>query len=97
MNPLPPDVFNTVQELVNKVHFGGVTSRLPAMARPSVINPLGYVINRPYTGSVEVKNKLLKERLAKARNLYRKDLLAHYGCVNAIEFSEEGELLVSGK
>lgn len=67
------------------------------MAMPSPLNPLGYVINRSYTGSADIKNKLFQERLAKARNLYRKDLLAHYGCVNAIEFSEEGELLVSGE
>lgn len=66
------------------------------MAKLSLLNPLGYIINRPYTGSVEVKHKLFKERLSKARNLYRKDLLAHYGCVNAIEFSDEGELLISG-
>ncbi|XP_076063729.1 uncharacterized protein LOC143038430 [Oratosquilla oratoria] len=38
----------------------------------------------------------LTRRMDVARNLYRKDLYAHYGCVNAIEFSKEGELLVSG-
>lgn len=39
----------------------------------------------------------LSRRLDSSRNLYRKDLYAHYGCVNAIEFSKEGDLLVSGK
>lgn len=67
------------------------------MAKPSPFNPLGYILKRQYTGSAEVKSKLFKESFSSARNLYRKDLLAHYGCVNAIEFSEEGELLVSGK
>ncbi|KRT85832.1 WD40 domain-containing protein, partial [Oryctes borbonicus] len=46
--------------------------------------------------SLLIKNKLFKERLKQAKNLFRKDLLAHYGCVNAIEFSEGGDLLVSG-
>lgn len=67
------------------------------MANISPLNPLGYLLKRQYTGSAEVKYRLFKERFARARNLYRKDLFAHYGCVNAIEFSDEGELLVSGK
>ena len=28
--------------------------------------------------------------------LYLQDLLAHYGCVNALEFSQDGDLMVSG-
>lgn len=67
------------------------------MACLAAINPLSYILKRQYDDNVNIKNKLFKERFAKARNLYRKDLLAHYGCVNAIEFSTEGELLVSGK
>lgn len=66
------------------------------MAKPSIANPLRHIIERQYSDNVVIKNKLFKERLIKARNLYRKDLLAHYGCVNAIEFSSEGDLLVSG-
>lgn len=65
------------------------------MALPSSINPLYYIIQRQYKDSI-IKNKLFSERFANARNLYRKDLLAHYGCVNAIEFSEDGEYLISG-
>ncbi|XP_066959054.1 DDB1- and CUL4-associated factor 5-like isoform X2 [Macrobrachium rosenbergii] len=38
----------------------------------------------------------LSRRLDSSRDLYHKDLYAHYGCVNAIEFSAEGDLLVSG-
>lgn len=63
---------------------------------PSVINPLCYVVQRQYDDK-NIKNKLFSERLNIAKNLYRKDLLAHYGCVNAIEFSENGEFLISGK
>ncbi|KAK9875394.1 hypothetical protein WA026_007789 [Henosepilachna vigintioctopunctata] len=60
------------------------------------INPLCYVIERQYLRNYVIKSKLFNERLSSARNLYRKDLFAHYGCVNAIEFSKEGELLISG-
>lgn len=67
------------------------------MALPSAVNPLRYIIQRQYKDDIIIKNKLFSERFAKARNLYRKDLLAHYGCVNAIEFSEDGEYLISGK
>ncbi|XP_067012561.1 DDB1- and CUL4-associated factor 5 [Anabrus simplex] len=66
------------------------------MARPSPANPLGYVVRREYSNNVLIRKLLLRERLNSASNLYRKDLLAHYGCVNAIEFSNKGELLVSG-
>lgn len=43
------------------------------------------------------RRKLFRERLASARNLYCKNLVSHYGCVNAIEFSTLGDLLISGK
>lgn len=66
------------------------------MAGPSVINPLKSIVERQYSDTLVIKNRIFKERLAKAKNFYRKDLFAHYGCVNAIEFSTEGELLVSG-
>lgn len=67
------------------------------MAVPSPINPINYLINRQYNETLFIKNDLFTRRLAKATNLFRKDLLSHYGCVNAIEFSKEGELLISGK
>lgn len=67
------------------------------MAVPSPINPINYIIKRQYSTSVYIKNELFNKRLASARNLFRKDLLSHYGCVNAIEFSNEGELLISGE
>lgn len=66
------------------------------MANISPLNPLGYLLKRQYTAAGDVRKKMFRERFARAKNLYRKDLFAHYGCVNAIEFSDEGELLVSG-
>jgi len=38
----------------------------------------------------------IREKLAVDEHLHKKDLLAHFGCVNAVEFSGEGSLLVSG-
>ncbi|XP_055853379.1 DDB1- and CUL4-associated factor 5 [Episyrphus balteatus] len=42
------------------------------------------------------QSHLFRERLRLARNLYKFDLIAHYGCVNAIEFSNGGDFLASG-
>lgn len=39
---------------------------------------------------------LFKDRLSIAKNLFKRDLVSHYGCVNAIEFSQEGNWLTSG-
>ncbi|XP_077296815.1 DDB1- and CUL4-associated factor 5 [Arctopsyche grandis] len=47
-------------------------------------------------GCVPSGRRLLDSRLLAARSLYRRDLLCHYGCVNAIEFSAQGHLLLSG-
>lgn len=44
----------------------------------------------------DFRTNLYKARLKVAKNLYKKDLISHYGCVNAIEFSREGDLLISG-
>ncbi|XP_045605789.1 dentin sialophosphoprotein isoform X2 [Procambarus clarkii] len=51
---------------------------------------------RPDWGPAVASSSFLSRRLDTSKNLYRKDLYAHYGCVNAIEFSREGDLLVSG-
>lgn len=40
---------------------------------------------------------LYTERYRVANNLFKTDLRAHYGCVNAIEFSYGGRYLASGK
>lgn len=46
--------------------------------------------------SSEFQSQLFKNRLSIAKNLYKKDLVSHFGCVNAIEFSLEGNYLTSG-
>lgn len=66
------------------------------MAKPSPLNPLGYITRRQYNDRVNIKRDLFTNRMTLARSLFRKDLLAHYGCVNAIEFSNQGDLLASG-
>ncbi|CAH0690263.1 unnamed protein product [Spodoptera exigua] len=59
-------------------------------------NPLPYVYKREYGDIRNIKSNFFNKRLAVAKNLYRRDLVCHFGCVNAIEFSSNGELLVSG-
>ncbi|XP_046750660.1 DDB1- and CUL4-associated factor 5 [Diprion similis] len=66
------------------------------MVSPSVCNPLPYVLNRQIHDHFNFTKRLVNARLGCSENLFRKDLQSHYGCVNAIEFSKEGELLVSG-
>ncbi|KAH9636444.1 hypothetical protein HF086_006259 [Spodoptera exigua] len=58
-------------------------------------NPLPYVYKREYGDIRNIKSNFFNKRLAVAKNLYRRDLVCHFGCVNAIEFSSNGELLVS--
>lgn len=48
------------------------------------------------TGSTE-SSKLTDFHLGKVLRFHRKNLLHHFGCVNAIEFSNDGMLLGSGK
>lgn len=59
-------------------------------------NPVGYLFNREYSDSPYIIKQALSSRLNTAKSLYTKNLLAHFGCVNAIEFSNGGELLASG-
>ncbi|XP_012258334.2 DDB1- and CUL4-associated factor 5 [Athalia rosae] len=66
------------------------------MVSPSVCNPISYIANRQIDDHVNSTKGLVNARLSYSENLFRKDLQSHYGCVNAIEFSKEGELLVSG-
>jgi len=47
--------------------------------------------------SVFFPDALLSSRVESAKCLYRRDLRAHYGCVNAIEFSAgDGHMIASG-
>ena len=51
---------------------------------------------RSLTGSTASRN-WFSDTCEDSYSLYKKDLFAHYGCVNAIEFSNDGSLFVSGK
>ena len=66
------------------------------MARPSVSNPLSCLVARQIDDKVDHCKRLVNSRFNTSENLFRRDLLSHYGCVNAIEFSNQGDLLVSG-
>ena len=58
---------------------------------------LSYCQQNSYNGSPRYSDLLLRDRLAGAKNLFRKDLKGHFGCVNAIEFSHNrGEIIASG-
>lgn len=41
-------------------------------------------------------HRLADQRFDSANSLYHRDCVAHYGCVNAVEFSPSGKFLVSG-
>lgn len=69
------------------------------MVRPKVkgVSPLSLLNSRQIGDNIHnFRQNLFRERLANAKNLYRQNLLAHFGCVNAIEFSNDGDLLISG-
>lgn len=58
---------------------------------------VGFLSRRKITGHSFMKEEFQRRRLAGCTSLYKKDLLGHFGCVNAIEFSNNGgEWLVSG-
>lgn len=55
-----------------------------------------YLNHQQYTGANYGGMQMINRRLQFSKSLYSKDLYAHYGCVNAVEFSNDGEWLVSG-
>ncbi|TTU93285.1 DDB1- and CUL4-associated factor 5 [Bagarius yarrelli] len=58
---------------------------------------VGFLTRRMMSGSVLLKEDFQRRRLASCNSLYRREMLGHYGCVNAIEFSNNGgQWLVSG-
>ncbi|KAM6912986.1 DDB1- and CUL4-associated factor 5 [Xenentodon cancila] len=58
---------------------------------------VGFLSRRETTGQPLLKEEFQRRRLAGCTSLYKKDMLGHFGCVNAIEFSNSGgEWLVSG-
>ncbi|KAG8449553.1 hypothetical protein GDO86_016268 [Hymenochirus boettgeri] len=58
---------------------------------------VGFLTRRGLRGDPLLKEDFQRRRLQACKNLYKKDLLGHFGCVNAIEFSNNGgHMLVSG-
>ncbi|XP_028921500.1 DDB1- and CUL4-associated factor 5 isoform X1 [Ornithorhynchus anatinus] len=58
---------------------------------------VGFLSQRCLRGDPLLTQDFQRSRLRGCRNLYKKDLLGHFGCVNAIEFSNNGgQWLVSG-
>nr|DBA14247.1 TPA: hypothetical protein GDO54_005244 [Pyxicephalus adspersus] len=58
---------------------------------------IGFLSQRGLHGDPLLREDFQRRRLQACRNLYKKDLLGHFGCVNAIEFSNHGgRMLVSG-
>lgn len=64
----------------------------------SMRSVVGFLSQRGLHGDPLLTQDFQRRRLRGCRNLYKKDLLGHFGCVNAIEFSNNGgQWLVSGK
>ncbi|KAK7103564.1 hypothetical protein V1264_018436 [Littorina saxatilis] len=59
-------------------------------------NPLRYITTRAENVRFASQQIMMRERLAKSESLYCRDLKSHYGCVNAIEFSNDGLFITSG-
>lgn len=57
---------------------------------------INYLNHQQYIGNSLGGMQMINRRLQFSKGLYSKDLYAHYGCVNAVEFSNDGEWLVSG-
>ena len=43
-----------------------------------------------------LSNMIIDENIEYTNKFYYKDLLGHYGCVNTVEFSNDGNLMISG-
>lgn len=43
-----------------------------------------------------LSDMIIDEHLEHSDTFYYKDLLGHYGCVNTVEFSNDGNFMVSG-
>ena len=63
---------------------------------PSV-NYYKYHREREYSSGKFSTGSILRSKLAQCRQMHRHDLVGHFGCVNAIEFSTGvGEFIASG-
>lgn len=68
------------------------------MPRSKPSSFLDELFKREYKdNTIKFSKKIVSDRLKFAQNLYNKNFLAHYGCVNAIEFLNGGQFLASGK
>lgn len=60
-------------------------------------NSCKILFNREIEKKSDSCDRIISDLLnRKTEIFYRKDLVAHYGCVNAVEFSNNGQFLVSG-
>ncbi|KAL7301518.1 hypothetical protein TKK_0005952 [Trichogramma kaykai] len=66
------------------------------MPDKSSFNTAKFVFNRQFNNKTNHQNLIMDARLHYSKNLFKKNLYSHYGCVNAVEFSKDGELLISG-
>lgn len=67
------------------------------MPRSKPSSFLNELLKREYKdNTTRLSKKIFNDRLKFAQNLYNKNFLAHYGCVNAIEFLNGGQFLASG-
>lgn len=73
-----------------------VNSRCSVKTKVFNLNMLSFLANRSINHRFDDYKNLTKQLFDTSKDLYKKDLTAHYGCVNAIEFSSDGNLLFSG-
>ena len=60
-------------------------------------DPVHFLMRRGILPEQRQTANLLRRRISLAQDLHWKDLKGHFGCVNAIEFSNgAGELIASG-
>jgi len=74
----------------------GSSLRMDFNSRGAPGHPVKYMLHRSSFDHGPFYRNIVNWQFEKAKSLYRKNLLAHFGCVNAIEFSKDGNLLVSG-
>ncbi|XP_015788187.1 DDB1- and CUL4-associated factor 5-like [Tetranychus urticae] len=76
-------------------NFGGPVKDVHNSVSALTAREYGYTSNLSVAQNQTI-DYLIRARYRKATGLYSKDLYAHYGCINAIEFSNNGQLMVSG-
>ncbi|XP_006814220.1 DDB1- and CUL4-associated factor 5-like [Saccoglossus kowalevskii] len=70
---------------------------MPRTRNCSTTSPISCTFRRQETGNSTLCGRYIRDRFHRCQSLFKKDLLSHFGCVNAIEFSNNGgEFLISG-